>query len=90
VFKVADVPRLRGEAEVPTDAKLDVPETSKPAGGVTVTPELFSPLPVTVKLAEAEAVPYGVAVRADKEDVLVPRVPEAAVTVKDWVVLVAL
>ena len=78
VLTLAEVPRLKGEAEVPTAAKLEVVDTSKPAGGVTVTPELSSPLPETVKLAEPEAVPYVVAVRADNDPVLVERVPEGA------------
>ena len=90
VLRVDEVPRLKGEAEVPTAAKLEVVDTSKPAGGVTVTPELSSPVPLTVKLAGAEAVPYGVAVRADNDPVLVERVPEEAVTVKVWVALAAL
>jgi hypothetical protein len=90
VLRVAEVPRFKGEAEVPTASKLEVVDTSKPAGGVTLTPELSSPLPVTVKLAEPEAVPYGVAVSADKDPVPVARVPEAAVTVKVWVALAAL
>jgi hypothetical protein len=90
VLRVAEVPKLKGEAEVPTAAKSEVVDTSKPGGGVTVTPELSSPLPVTVKLAESEAVPYGVAVRANNDPVLVARVPEAAVTVKDWVAVVEL
>lgn len=87
---MAEVPRLKGEAEVPTATKSVVVDTSKPAGGVTVTPELSSPLPVTVKLAKSEAVPYVVGGRADNDPVLVARFPEAAVTVNDWVAVVLL
>ena len=54
----AEVPRLRGEVEVPIVVeKSPLAETSNPAGGVTVTAVPSNAAPVTVKFLVEDGVP---------------------------------
>jgi hypothetical protein len=54
----AEVPKLKGEVEVPMVVeKSELAETSNPAGGVTVTAVPSNAAPVTAKFLVEDGVP---------------------------------